>query len=94
MDERWNMRRYGDNVSPEDISEEEEYLNEIEFTRVLYGGCAAGYESFPRPRNNPEMSKTTRISLDGFLTEILIFLGLKRKGIEGKGQLMFSLGRT
>ena len=73
------MRRYGDNISAEDVPDEQP-LNEMEqFTRVLYGGCAVGYGSFPRQDQSRNKSKNTKSSQDGLLSEILTLLGLKVK---------------
>jgi hypothetical protein len=73
------MRRYGDNISAEDVSDEQQ-LNEMDqFTRVLYGGCAVGYGSFPRPDHKRIMSKNNKNSQGGLLTGILTLLGIKVK---------------
>ena len=73
------MRRYGDNISAEDVSDEQS-LNEMDqFTRVLYGGCAVGYGSFPRPEHKRKKSNNKKSSQGGLLTGILTLLGLKVK---------------
>jgi hypothetical protein len=73
------MRRYGDNISAEDISDEQPLNEKDQFTRVLYGGCAVGYGSFPRPDHMRNKSKNTKNSQSGLLTGILTFLGIKVK---------------
>jgi hypothetical protein len=72
------MRRYGDNISPDDSPEEEPYGNG-QFTQVFYGGCAATFGSFQKPVNTLEKRKPARTSRARFLTAIMGFLGLKRK---------------
>jgi hypothetical protein len=77
------MRRYGDNISAEDVSDEQP-LNEMDqFTRVLYGGCAVGYGSFPGPDHRRYDSKNIKSAQNGLLTGIMTLLGLKVKKSEG-----------
>jgi hypothetical protein len=71
------MRRYGDNISPED-SPEEETSGNGQFAQVFYGGCAATFGSFQKPVNN---QKSARTSQPGILETIMGFLGLKQKEV-------------
>ena len=71
------MRRYGDNISSENNTDEEPLNNE--YTRVLFGGCGVHFGAFPRPVTDPEKRRGARISQGGFVTEILTFLGLRSK---------------
>lgn len=61
------MRRYGDNVSAEEASDESEKNQE---NRVMYGGCGVSYGSFPQRVNHPKK----RFSLD-----LLSLFWFKRK---------------
>lgn len=68
------MRRYGDNVTNEDIFEDRPDDGENQQTRVFLGGCAATFGSFPGPVKVPKMSqKKDR------LAGLLSFLGVKQK---------------
>ena len=68
------MKRYGDNVSADDASEEDEKNQEV---RVMYGGCGVIHGSFPQ-RVNPSKKRS---SLD-----LLSLLGIKRKKVEEQNE--------
>ena len=61
------MRRYGDNVTIEDVSEGDEKNRN---TVVMYGGCGVIHGPFPLPAEAPK-NRT--------FPDILSILGLKRK---------------
>ena len=67
---RWTMRRYGDNVTPDEALEDKPGEGIIDNGRVFYGGCAAGYGAFKRPSQ-----EKARRPVPGFWA----LLGLRRK---------------
>jgi len=67
------MRRYGDNITPDDNSEEKPNNEREQYSTVFFGGCGARFGAF-HPR--VEVRKK-RASFD-----LLSFLGLKRKKTE------------
>lgn len=70
------MRRYGDNVTDEDIFDEQPGNGGKHYTRVFLGGCAATYGSFPGPANTP---KTSRSQKKHLLAGLLSLFGVKEK---------------
>ena len=62
------MRRYGDNVSKDDLLAEKPAKGNPDTARVMYGGCGYGAGTFKRP---PQASKRPRFNL-------LALLGIKR----------------
>jgi hypothetical protein len=67
------MRRYGDNITPDDAPEEQPNNKRDQFATVFFGGCGARFGAF-HPRMDVH-KKRTRFNL-------LSFLGLKRKKAE------------
>ncbi len=59
------MRRFGDNVSPEEPVDEPG-MDHFDYTRVLYGGCAFGAGPFRRPERKPRRSLLDLLSIFGF----------------------------
>jgi hypothetical protein len=64
------MRRYGDNITPDDAPEEQPNNKRDQFATVFFGGCGARFGAFhPRvevPKKRPPL-------------HLLSFLRLKRK---------------
>ncbi len=55
------MRRYGDNVTPDDELEEE--TREELTPRVLYGGCGVRLGSLPAPVQRPHANQKSHRSI-------------------------------
>ncbi len=70
------MRRYGDNVTHEDLFEEQPGNGKGENTRLFLGGCAATFGSFPGPVNVPKVEQSPKKRL---FVKLLSFLGVEQK---------------
>lgn len=66
------MKRYGDNVTQEDVFEEPNQAGE--FSKLFLGGCAATYGAFPVAESKPKAA-----SQKGALGKLLLLLRNNRK---------------
>jgi hypothetical protein len=75
---RWIMKRYGDNVTCQDVFEAGSGNGQGENARLLFGGCGATYGSFPAPVKLP---KTVETPKKYWFADLLPFLGFRRKKV-------------
>jgi hypothetical protein len=61
------MRRYGDNVTPDEAFEEKSANEKFEYSRVFYGGCGFGAGPFDRARKTQSRVPFDIFSLLGSL---------------------------
>ena len=67
------MKRYGDNVTQEDVFEEPNQTGES--SKLFSGGCAATYGAFPVAENGPKV-----VVQKGMFERLLLLLKNNRKG--------------
>ena len=67
------MKRYGDNVTQEDIFDGPNKIGES--SKLFLGGCAATYGAFPVAENRPKA-----VTQKGMFEKLLLLLRNNRKG--------------